>query len=304
MSFFSIVPRTESYLKYNVDSIPLQIIREGKGVDVTPGFGVNVTDLNNGYKQFTKTSESGNKFKVNVLFKKDDKKIATLNGKKLNTREVMDHIIRNMIPVMIQTEAIDVPTNVNYLITGNPSRNQNYKDDTVWELEFTTYTPLNLVKFANNNKAVKNAINNAKKKNKKNTKSTKKSSVKYQKLKDCGYKNLKYSKNKKVVKCVKVLQEVLYKNKCFTSKKQIDGWFGKKTVTAVKLYQKRYNKKYKVTNNAQKNSGGIFQVSAGTLISGKVNKTTVNKKAAKISKKLPTNGKVDKATWIALYKGE
>lgn len=299
MSFLSIVPRMGTFLNNNDSGIPLTVIRSN-GVDTTPGFNMNVTKLNKGYKQFTQSSDAGDSFKVKVIFKKDDTSIININGKNLTKLEAMDYIIRNKVIVLVTTEALDVPPG-DYLITSNPSRTQTYKDDTVWELEFHSYAPLNLVKYTNDNTAVLNAINKAKSKNK--SKSTKSSSVKYQKLKDCGYKNLKYSAKKKVVACVKVLQEVLVKNKVLT-KKQIDGWYGKTTLNAVKKYQQNYNKKYKVTNTAQSNSGGIFKVYEGTLISGKMNKTTVNKKTPKISKKLPVNGKVDKATWTALYKGE
>lgn len=298
MSFFTIVPRVGSFINKNDEGIALSIIRSD-GLDVEPGFSMNVTKLNKGYKQFTQSSDEGNTFKIKVIFKKDDTKIININGAQLNKIEAMDYIIRNKIIVLVTTEALDVP-NGDYLITANPNRKQTYNDDTEWELEFTSYAPLNLVKYSNSNAAVLNAINKSKSKSK--SKSTKSASVKYKKLKDCGYKNLKYSKTKKVVACVKVLQQVLVKNKVL-DKKYVDGWYGKTTLTAVKKYQKNYNKKYKVTNVAQYNTKGIF-VTAGKLISGNQMKTVVNKKAAKISKKLPTNGKVDKATWIALYKGE
>ena len=295
MSFFTIVPRVGSFINKNDEGIALSIIRSD-GLDVEPGFSMNVTKLNKGYKQFTQSSDEGNTFKIKVIFKKDDTKIININGARLNKIQAIDYIIRNKIIVLVTTEALDVP-NGDYLITANPNRKQTYNDDTEWELEFTSYTPLNLVKFSNSNAAVLNAIKKAKGK-----KSTKSASVKYKKLKDCGYKNLKYSKTKKVVACVKVLQQVLVKNKCL-EKKYVDGWYGRVTLTAVKAYQRNYNRRHKTVNVAQYNTKGIF-VTAGKLISGNQMKTVVNKKAAKISKKLPTNGKVDKATWIALYKGE
>lgn len=298
MGYFNIMPRN-NYIQSNNEPIPLKVITDD-GINLTPGFKINVTELNNGYKNFVSNSDKGNTFKVKIILKKSDVFNCKINGTSFNTvRDVLDYIIKNSMPVMIQTEALDVPTRDMYIITSNPSRVQTKKNDTIWELEFHTYSALNLFKYQNNNSAVLNAIKKAKAKQKKSTKSA---SVKYAKLASCNYKVLVYSKKKKVVNCVKYLQEVLKRNKVYTGK--IDGWYGPETLKAVKKYQQNYNKKYKVTNIVQSNSGGIFNVSAGKLVTGKKNKTTVKTKTAKISKRLSVTGKVDKATWTALYKGE
>ena len=126
---------------------------------------------------------------------------------------------------------------------------------------------------------------------KKAKKNNKKASTKNAKLRKCNYKTLVYSKKKKVVKCVKYMQEVLYKKK-YLKKKQVDGWFGKETKEAVKKFQKAYNKKQKKTVKSAANK--VAQAVAKT-----VSKETGTKTKA-MNKLLPTDGKVDKATWKAL----
>ena len=51
-----------------------------------------------------------------------------------------------MTPLYIVSEAIDVP-NGTYIISNNPTRKQDFKQHTVWTLEFTTFNPLNLYKW-------------------------------------------------------------------------------------------------------------------------------------------------------------
>lgn len=305
MTFFNILPRDKNYLDDNKIGVPLKVI-QSNGVSVEPSFKVGVTDLNKGYKNFVVNADNGVKVKVKVIILKDETFKLISNSYYKNTREFLNYIYINAIPVYINTDALDVPTDTLYLLTNNPSRDQTHKTDSVWDLEFTTYAPLNLARYANNNVAVQNAIKKA---------NTKKASVKYAALKKCGYKKLKYSKKKKVVACVKTLQTVLKKLKCYSGK--IDGWYGKSTVKAVKKYQKRYNKNHTVTT-VQSNTSSLIKVSAGKVITNTNSDnislpagTTLNnvaskstKKTKKITKKLPTNGKVDKATWKALYNGE
>ena len=266
------------------EALKLRIIRDN-GIKVTPNFEVSITDLNVSddikYKQFISNNDTSIIFKISILILTSD----TYDNKPV-TEYLLD-LINNMRPVSVRTDAINIPEG-KYIISKNDSREQTYKTSTVWSLEFITYDPLNLAKFNNDNSAVLKAINK--------NKSTKKASTIYQKLKKCDYKKLVYSKNKKIVNCVKILQQVLYK-KGYLKKKQVTGWFDKNTTTAVKNFQKKYNKKYSV---AQTTTNGIISVSAGKLISGKKAKTKVNNNV-KIRKKLKTNGKVDKDTWQALY---
>ena len=65
--------------------------------------------------------------------------------------------------------------------------------------------------------------------------------------KKCKASNLKYSKEKKVVTCVKYMQQILNKLGIYNTKKyKIDGWYGNATKTAVKSFQKKYHTKYKL----------------------------------------------------------
>lgn len=283
MTFIKLLNREENPDDEN-QGLMLRVVRDS-GINVTPGFEVSVTDLNVSeeikYKQFINNNDTGISFKIDIIILKTD-----IYNNMLVTDYLLD-LINNMQQVYLQTDAIDIPNGV-YIITRNSSRKQERDNSTIWNLEFTTYTPLNLVKFNNDNSAVQKAI--------KKNKSTKQAATIYQKLKKCDYKLLKYSKNKKIVNCVKILQQVLYK-KGHLKKKYITGWFGKHTTESVKNFQKKYNKKYSV---AQTTTNGIISVSAGKLLSGQKSKTKVNNNV-KIRKQLKVTGKVDKDTWQALY---
>ena len=180
--------------------------------------------------------------------------------------EILDVWIKNAEPLYVVTEAIGV-SNGYYIITENSSRKQTFREYTVWTLEFMKYKGLKLSTFKTTTKGIKNAIKKANaKKNKAKAKAkakTKQTTSHKAQLKKCDYKVLKYSKTKKVVKCVKIMQQLLYDYGCLTPKSNIDGWYGNVTVEAVKKFQKKYKDKYK----------------------------------------LKVNGKVDKSTWKALYTG-
>lgn len=248
MSFLAVIEssnwkgyeKANTYLKLRVD--------RSDGVKVVPDMNINITKLNNtskSYNHFFNNRYTGITFSITVFIKKTD----SWNGKKI-TKVLNDWYI-NMVPLHVITEAIDVP-NGEYIITKNNERKQNYKGSTVWNLELTSYTPLRVFEYKNSNKAVLKAI-------KKNKKKAKKATVN-SKLKKCNYKNIKYSKTKKTVKCVKYMQTILYK-KHYLKKKQVDGWFGKETVKALKKFQKNY--KNKDTN-----------LSHHLLVSGKLDKKT------------------------------
>lgn len=300
MSFFNIVPRDEGFLSDMSNSVPLRVVRKD-GVDVSPDININVDDLSKGYNNYYNTSSTNDNFNITILIKKTDKvKDTPLN-------EWLDKYIRAMTPFYINTDAIDINDDGNaFIIIKNPSRKQTNDKFTLWDLEFKKYTPVNVYKYANDNTGVQQAIKNAGKK-KASTKT-----VKNAKLRKCSYKVLKYSKKKKVVACVKYMQKVLVRNKCGLTKKQIDGWYGKETVKAVKKFQKKWNKKHtKVT----KGYTGI-KVTQGTLVKNTnnslidltgLNNLNINTKQSsnkstviKSSSILPVNGKVDKDTWKAL----
>lgn len=249
--------------------LQLRVIRDD-GVKVTPSDNIKITDLKKGsnnilYKHFLNTGDGGITFKISVIIHKNDKwdiKLYDNSGKLIIDNPKVTSILKKfydeMTVLSIVTDFIDVP-NGNYILSKNPSRNQYYENYTEWELEFTTYRAINTVKYANNNSAVQSAIAKAKKANAKKSskkKTTKSSSSKNSKLSKCKLSQLKYTgKKKKVVTCVKYMQTVLYK-KGYLSKRQIDGWYGPKTMNAVKKFQKKYKKTYnlKVTGKMDKNT--------------------------------------------------
>lgn len=303
MSFFSIVPRDKGFLNDYSNAIPLKVV-QSSGIVTKPNLNINVTDLSKGYKHFYNSGSVGITFQISVIIHKDEK----LQGKPVT--ELLDEYIRSMTPLLIHTDAIDIPDTNNdaYIIIKNDNRKQDYTNYTEWDLEFITYNAVNVFRYKNDNAGVLKALKKTKQNNSK--KSTKKASTKNAKLKKCNYKTLVYSKKKKVVKCVEYLQKVLKKNKCYSGK--IDGWFGKDTTKAVKQFQKNYNKKLtKIAN--KKTASGIVAVTEGTLITKTNNNTNIalptGTKLAKkqkvksgVTKLLQTNGKVDKATWQALCK--
>lgn len=304
MTFFSIVPRDKGFLKDYSNAIPLKVVQDS-GIDTSPNLNINVTDLSKGYKHFYNSGSIGITFKINIIIHKDERV-----GDKLLI-DLLDGYIRSMTPLLVHTDAIDIPNTNNdaYIIVDNNSRKQSYLNYTEWELKFMTYTPLSVFKYANNNQGVLKAINKAKKK------STKSSSTNNSKLAKCNYKVLVYSSKKNKVPCVKYMQKILYKNKLLT-KKQVDGWFGKTTKNAVKKFQKKYNKKYGIVTVKKGAGKGVVNVNAGTIINNKsknnyIDMSSINKLSktsgngstvAKITKILRTDGKVDKATWKALCK--
>lgn len=300
MSFMAIMD-FKSSVGVGADSyLPLRV---EKDVEVIPDMDISVTKLNkvgnSRFNHFFSNGYGGITFKVTVLLKASD----VWNNESIIN--VLQQWYENMTPLSIVTDAIDIPDG-EYIISKNPSRKQHYKTSTEWELEFTTYTPLTLFKFKNDDSRVLNAL----KKNKAKKKSSKKNA-----LSKCNYKTLVYSKKKKVVKCVKTLQTILKKKKYYTGK--LDGWFGKETTKAVKKFQKAYNKKNVKTVTTNGYTG--IKVTAGKLITNTNNSnislpkgTKITKNSSKnkssvvkvkgINKILPINGKVDKATYNQLIK--
>lgn len=233
-------------------------------VNVTPDANIVSTELNRGakgnilYKHFLNKGDGGITVKVSVVIHKDE----TYND--FLVTDVINSILLAGAVVNIVTDAIDVPDG-RYIILKNPSRKQSHANYTIWELDFMTYHGITSVVYKNDNAKVKTALANAKKANdkakakaaaakKKQTtaKKTTKSSTSYKtKFKKCKYSTLKYSKKKKVVECVKYLQQILKKNKYYTG--AVDGWYGSMTVTAVQKFQKKYKKKYGLPTNGKIN---------------------------------------------------
>ena len=195
MSFFNIVPRDKEYLGYTINSIPLTVIQDDE-IEVKPNINIKTNELNDGYVQFYDSGSRGEVFNISIIMHKNDtidgvkgetnitpywkynkentKPFTAVSVKQAHTGKVklidlLDYIIRGMIPVMIVTDAIDIPNNQLYYITENDSRKQSHREYTKWELTFQTYDPLKLIKYKNNNSNVLNAIKRAKAAHKKAT---------------------------------------------------------------------------------------------------------------------------------------
>ena len=194
------------------------------------------------------------KLKISESYKKQLKKGAAVDNHKSDFKviDVLKQWIKNMHPVKVVTKAIDIP-NGTYIITKNPKRKQDLHSHTVWELEFTTFNAMNLALYKTSTSRIKQAIKKANKK----AKTGKSASTYKSKLKKCKLKEMKYSKKQKKVKCVEYMQTVLYKKGFLKSKNQIDGWYGKVTVGAVKEFQKTYKKKYKLKPNGKMDSATL-----------------------------------------------
>ena len=313
MGFFNICPRDKKYLDYNCGDIPLKVIQDD-GIEITPDFKVNITDLNKGHKHFQAVNGRGDKFKISVIIHKDDE--ISLTGQTIvNTPQVkttwsetsestadlsgtqyakaidiaydiagsfkvsflLDYFMRNLIPLYIHSDIIDIDPSWLYVITENKHRKQEYLEYTVWDLTFTRYAVVEFSKFTKTSKGVEQALKDYKKK-KASAKLTDK-----QKLAKCDWKKtLIFRSKKKVLPCVKLLQKILKKNGCYKPKK-ISGWYNVNTRNGIKAYQTKHKKDYGL-----KVTGKMNQQTFNCLI-GRPNQVGKTKKTTKtsIQKNLP-----------------
>ena len=310
-AFLSICPRDSKYMDWNVVPVTLRVVQDS-GVNYVPDVNIQVNDLASGDKHFQNNSGKGDTFKVDVLITSDDslnvdktileggtiygadigaENLANITWSAMNTyygnvsiSEMLDYWIKKMIPVNVVTRAIDVPNGL-YIIKDNSSRKQSHEKSSIWTLEFIKFEQFTYTAFSKTNAGVTTAIKKyekAKAKAKKKQAQAKLTTT--QKLKNCGKTKLVYSKKKKVVTCVKYLQEILNKKGCKPNLKK-DGWFGKDTTNAVKDFQKK-NKSYGL-----KQTGKVDQNTFNCLIGkcGQVGKTKT------IKSNLPAAGTIIKS---------
>lgn len=269
--FLTVCPRDGTYMEHNIKPITLKVETDS-GVDVSPDIDIVVNDLASGRKHFQNNTGDGDRFKIDCVFV-DTAEIGVRvpTGESIGSgweyeyysiKEMVDYWIRNLIPLNVVTDAVDVPDGL-YVIIGNSSRKQSHKGASIWELEFMKYDEINTTTFVSTSTGVTKAIakyEKAKKKKaaakKKTTTAKSKTSAK-DKLKKCKLSNLKYSKTKKVVTCVKYLQKVL--NSKVKSNLIVDGWYGSSTKAAVKKFQTN-NKKYNL-----KTDGNVDQKTLNCL---------------------------------------
>ena len=264
----TICPRNAKYVDSMVHGIPLKVI-QSDGVDMTPHIKFTEAELDNGAKYFHNDSGKADSFKVKVIINSDETvAVDTLVsdstyediGRTKNILTVLDYFIRNAEPFYITTRAVGINNQDLWMVTGNPSRKQKYDNGYVeWDLTFTKFVGYSYAVFKNTNTGVANALNKYKKKKatakktakkKAKTKTAKKSKFE----KNCNASQLKYSTKKKVVPCVKQMQQILHKKGCYNA--SVDGWYYKETKKGVKKFQKKYAKKYKLkqTGNIDKNT--------------------------------------------------
>ena len=251
MSFLDIIPKSGTYLNYNIESIPLRVI-QSNGVEATPDIKIKVTDLNDGQKHFLNISGDGDKFRVNITVNDEDTVYGDMDEDgslvEFKLTEMLDYWIRNLTLFIVTCEAVDVPDG-EYVVTGNSKRSQKHTNLSIWELEFTKFTGVPVLGFVVDNTYANSAIATYTANKEKAAAEAKKAAAKtavkssssaVSKLKNCNTNQLKYSKTKKVYACVKYLQEVLKKMGYYSG--AIDGWYGQMTVDAVKKFQKAYKK--------------------------------------------------------------
>ena len=277
MSFFSIISSEE--IGYGTNPMKLKVV-QGSGIEVNPDHEITVTNLNAGNRHFLNNDFGGINFKIDVIIKKDEvfpcqrTKSNPVVFKMVNNMgvytgggisvyyeniPVIDKLhewIISMTPLTVVTDAIDIP-NDRYIIKKNPTRKQSYRDYTVWTLEFAQYNELNITKYVNDTSYTKKAKENYAKAKKKAKKAKSNTTLK-NKLKKCKVADLKYGAKKS--KCVKYMQKVLYK-KGFLTKKQITTNYDKTTKSAVKKFQKKYKKTYKL-----KETGKVDKATLKALI--------------------------------------
>jgi len=293
--FMTIVPRSKTYLNENTKPIPLRVMRDG-GVEFNPDLNITVNDLNNGKKRFINANGKGDKFKINIIiYEKDtfpvtrefsDESWQTIPDlldyedkvrysgdlvegpyrailtKQVKFLEALDYWIRNMTVFIVTTRAVDIP-NGEYVITENGSRKQTHDGATIWELEFTRYTGANTltIKYSTNyaDKAAAKYKKQkaAKAKKSKSTKKKTQTSVQ-KKLAKCKICKIQYTKNKNnTCICTYYMQYELKRQKFYPANAAIDGWYGSKTLEAVKKFQNKYKKKFKLTPNGKADSKTI-----------------------------------------------
>ncbi|MBQ7927710.1 MAG: peptidoglycan-binding protein [Methanobrevibacter sp.] len=266
--FFSVIDtRLRTYTidgeTFENKPLVLNVLTNG-GVDYSPNVKIKTTELSNGESVFKGMLRTDDSFKIKIMINrvynydtKEFEDVSWSGGSNVTTKtsgtvaEMLDYWIRNGIPVYVVTEAMDVPDG-EYLIVDNSSRNQEYLNSTVWELEFKKYDGTNTIKFNFQNNVSDNAIKKyekakAAKAKAAKAKAAKKSQVKTKasdesQLRKCKRSSLVYSKKKKSVACVKTMQKILKKQGFYKS--TIDGWFNKLTKNAIMAYQKKYKKKY------------------------------------------------------------
>ena len=252
--FMEVVPvgLWESFYKarYNRDqlnqigsALPLKIVKN-TGVNVEKDFDIKATDMNPDNhnikpKHFHNTGDGGVTFKIDIVIQpgqtwgygKQGQDDFVYMGVKYPARARipvwLNYWFVNMTPLYVVTDAIDVP-NGKYIISKNPSRKQTRDTLSIWQLELTTYNPLDLKVFEASPYLTKY------------TGKTVKETAKNSNLATCEIKNFVYSRKKgSTTQCTRWLQEKLYQIG-FLPKLYTTGWYNDEVGEAVARFQIKY----------------------------------------------------------------
>lgn len=282
MAFLTIVPKTKKIYnrtfntKYHLiqDGIPLKVVVDS--LEETPDINVKTTDLNGGKKHFFNASGEGDVYKMEVVINKHDyfedaqeywhfeTWMDNINGTKPNQVRhysdkpaglYKDHYnlmywlnrwIKEGMVFIVTCKGADMKDG-EYIITKNSKRKQILEGgNSIWELEFTKYVQGETVspKKQSNNKNTSSSSTTKKEAEKDKIAENSNQVAKLKKCKAGKGGEIKYSKEKKVVECVKLMQWVLIKLGYYKGK--MDGWFGDDTVKAVTQFQKDHKDKYQM----------------------------------------------------------
>ena len=117
---------------FELNEIPLRVIQDSK-INVELGINISETELKHDKKEetpifFFNNGYTGVSFEIECLIKSTD----IYKGKYV--QDILQKHARSMTPVIIVTEAIDVP-NGSYIILSIKSE-QEYKGESVWKMKF------------------------------------------------------------------------------------------------------------------------------------------------------------------------
>lgn len=231
--------------------LALKVVQEN-GVEVTPNFNVKTTELRDGYKNFKANNDDTINFKIDVIIRYNetwgyghagkDYPPWTFDGEAFYSQrwyvtKWLEYWMKNMRPLYVVSDAIDVP-NGTYLLTENSSRTQNFREYTVWTLEFTTCKDFRIWRWDNDNSAVRATIDSLVNPKQEEMNIGQIMATWNAILGTCT--DIVYSKTQNYTDCNKLMQYKLY-FMGYLREDQVDGWYGNVTMEAVKKFQRDYN---------------------------------------------------------------
>ena len=286
--FMSLLPRDRIYNDRVLMGIPLRVIMKD-GVKLDPDIKISATKLSGQKSLYRNESGPNYTFQVTVLLNNNDTVSAARdkgmltnwtrdetiditselywagNQGKSNPRtiDLLDWMIRNSKPLYVITEQKERKHTHDTVMMEDAQGNLVESGYVQWDLTFTRITPYTPSVFKNTNSVVKKAVAKSQTKDiqKKVEKTVAKTAAALttavtktankDKLKKCDPKKIYYSKNRRVTDCTRYMQEILHNKGHLKGNKSdvVDGWYGDKTLDAVKAFKKKYAKKYNLQVN-------------------------------------------------------